>query len=374
MTRSSTIEAGVLRSSQAPLYQMMKRDVEEAIFTGRFAPGSRVSSESELIAQYNVSSTTARRCLDELESEGLLYRVRGKGTFVSDLAAVLQCRQVAVLVRDLFSLSHPFIAQVLGAIEKITEGSKVHLSVQRMPSMNQGEAAGRALVSTLRHHRTEFALILSNVPLAEIEPLLDAGIHCLGVNTRYQDDRIPHIALDFEAAAIKSLRAMIRFGHRRIAFLVQEPPMKAVGVLNSSSFLESSWRKMRGECPELAAEPLVIEVPYPTEEHLPGIIADMMNGPKPPTAIRCWDELVGLEVVRQLQRLGFDVPGDVSVIGSKLLPSSELAVIEAPLLEMAAAAARAMLDWATEGRRPQNRLFAPGDFLPRETLATPYHE
>lgn len=359
------------RGKDKPLYQIMKKDLEQAIYTGRFEPGSRVPSESELIAHYQVSSTTARRCLDELESDGLLYRVRGKGTFVSELAAILQHRQVSVLVKDLFSLSHPFIAQVLGAIERVTEGSRAHLSVQRIPSLPDAEAMGRTLVSGLRHHRTEFALLLSNVPLAAIQPLLQAGIHCLGVNTRYQDDRIPHLAVDFEAILVKAVRTIARLGHERIAFFVMEPPMAASGVLNSSSFVESGWAKVKAEIPELPEKADIRFIPDTTGESLLRLLEETMTGPTPPTAIICWDEVVGLEVVRLLRKLGFDVPGDVSVLGTKLLPSSELAVVETPLLEMAAASARALLGWVTDGTRPANRLFLPGELLPRETLAPP---
>ncbi len=358
------------RQQEIPLYQVMKKDLEKAISTGEFAPGSRVPSESELIAFYNVSSTTARRCLDELEQEGMLRRVRGKGTFVSDLASVLQHIQVAVLVRDLISLSHPFIVQALHSIEKITENSKVHLNVQRMPSGHDPEATGRTLLSALRHNRTDFALVLSNVSLPVIQSLVDAGVHCLGVNTRYQDDRIPHIALDFELMIIETLRSVARFGHQRIAYLTQEPSMGAVGVLNSAAFIPVAWEKVRMEFPRMVAEPQIFTIPYAADEHLPQVLEEALRGPQPPTALICSDEVMGLEAVRQLRRLGFNVPGQISVIGPKLLASSELAVIEMPLAEMAAASARAMLDWI-EGRRPQSRLFPPGEFLTRNTLATP---
>ncbi len=360
------------RRSQAPLYQVMKTELETSIRTGTFAAGSRVPSESELIATYQVSSTTARRCLDELEQEGLLYRVRGKGTFVSDIAALLQREQVAVLVRDLFSLSHPFIAQVLGAMERITESSSIHLNVQRMPAHEDPELMGRAIVSTLRHQKAEYAFLLSNVPLKAVQALVDAGVKCLGVNTRYQDERIPYIALDFERKMLLAVRALARVGHRRIAFLTQEPPMREQGVCNSSAFIETNWTLLRDEFPDLAPAPQLIEVGYgPLEERLPQALEQTLSVSEPPTAFYCWDELAGLEVVRLLRRRGIAVPEEVSVVGSKLLPSSELAVTESAFVEMATAAAQAMLEWVTLQRRPQNRLFSAGEFLPRETIAAP---
>ncbi|WP_249863935.1 GntR family transcriptional regulator [Paenibacillus konkukensis] len=47
-------------------------------------PGDRVSSESELMNQYHVSSITAKNALTSLADQGIVVRVQGKGTFVSD--------------------------------------------------------------------------------------------------------------------------------------------------------------------------------------------------------------------------------------------------------------------------------------------------
>src|SRR5215475_4515676 len=46
-------------------------------------PGQIVPSELELCQMYAVSRTTVRKALDHLRQEGLLYRIQGKGTFVS---------------------------------------------------------------------------------------------------------------------------------------------------------------------------------------------------------------------------------------------------------------------------------------------------
>lgn len=66
-----------------PLYYRIRENLRELIVSGQLKPGNRVSSERELCEQYGVSSITVKRAVLDLVQEGLLYRVPGKGTFVS---------------------------------------------------------------------------------------------------------------------------------------------------------------------------------------------------------------------------------------------------------------------------------------------------
>lgn len=66
-----------------PLYYQIKTRLLEQIESGQLKPGDRVPSERELTERYGVSRMTARQALVELETQGYLVRVQGKGTFVA---------------------------------------------------------------------------------------------------------------------------------------------------------------------------------------------------------------------------------------------------------------------------------------------------
>jgi GntR family transcriptional regulator len=66
-----------------PKYFQISREITGRIQRGELRPGALVPSENEIIEQYQVSNTTARKALHELEKAGWVQRVRGKGTFVS---------------------------------------------------------------------------------------------------------------------------------------------------------------------------------------------------------------------------------------------------------------------------------------------------
>jgi DNA-binding GntR family transcriptional regulator len=66
-----------------PKYQQIKQDLLAEIKQKKFIPGDKFYSETDIKQKYNVSSITAVKALNELTTAGYLYRIQGKGTFVS---------------------------------------------------------------------------------------------------------------------------------------------------------------------------------------------------------------------------------------------------------------------------------------------------
>ncbi|MFD4672405.1 GntR family transcriptional regulator [Lentzea sp. NPDC058450] len=68
----------------AAKYDRIAADLREQILTGQLGPGERVRAEEELVGEYGVSRNTLRQALAALESEGLIVRRHGIGTFVRE--------------------------------------------------------------------------------------------------------------------------------------------------------------------------------------------------------------------------------------------------------------------------------------------------
>lgn len=73
----------IIQESQVPYYQQLYQILRREISGGRWQPGDRLPSETELIDEYEVSRITVRQALDRLVNEGWVYRRRGLGTFVA---------------------------------------------------------------------------------------------------------------------------------------------------------------------------------------------------------------------------------------------------------------------------------------------------
>jgi len=65
-----------------PKFITISESIIEKIKAGELLPGDKIPSENELIKTYNISNTTARKSLLEIESKGWARRIKGKGTFV----------------------------------------------------------------------------------------------------------------------------------------------------------------------------------------------------------------------------------------------------------------------------------------------------
>lgn len=69
--------------SSVPLHSQLRDLLRGRILDGEYAPDSQMPSESELGAMFKVSRITVRQALGDLQKEGLIFKIHGKGTFVS---------------------------------------------------------------------------------------------------------------------------------------------------------------------------------------------------------------------------------------------------------------------------------------------------
>lgn len=67
-----------------PLYKELMEKLENSI-RNDYQPNQQMPSERELVKMYDVSRSTVRLALRDLEERGIIYRLHGKGTFVSPI-------------------------------------------------------------------------------------------------------------------------------------------------------------------------------------------------------------------------------------------------------------------------------------------------
>ena len=66
-----------------PLYEQIKESIIKLIMTKSLSENEQLPSVRELAVELAINSNTIQRAYRELENEGYIYKISGKGTFVS---------------------------------------------------------------------------------------------------------------------------------------------------------------------------------------------------------------------------------------------------------------------------------------------------
>lgn len=69
-------------TNDKPMYEQIKDGIKQAVFSGEFNNNDMLPSVRQLAKDLNVSMITTKRAYIDLEHEGFVYTVSGKGTFI----------------------------------------------------------------------------------------------------------------------------------------------------------------------------------------------------------------------------------------------------------------------------------------------------
>lgn len=110
------------------LHEQIAQHLRERILDGRYAPLAQVPSETALCASFEVSRVTVRQALAALQSEGLIFKRQGKGSFVARPKSTQDVTQLAGLAEALASQGH----QVLNRVLSLGEGRADAQAAQKL--------------------------------------------------------------------------------------------------------------------------------------------------------------------------------------------------------------------------------------------------
>lgn len=97
-------------------YQELKHDLTERIRSGEFGPEEQIEPELSLMKRFRLSRNTVRQALRELENEGCIYRIRGKGSFVRKNPPA-ESRKIAFLLYSSAYTTYPLTADIIRGVD-----------------------------------------------------------------------------------------------------------------------------------------------------------------------------------------------------------------------------------------------------------------
>jgi GntR family transcriptional regulator len=70
--------------SRTPIYEQIIDSIKELVVKGVLIPGERLPSVRDMAKEMTLNPNTVQKAYQELERQGIISTLRGKGTFISE--------------------------------------------------------------------------------------------------------------------------------------------------------------------------------------------------------------------------------------------------------------------------------------------------
>ena len=101
-------------SPQVPKYQAIYGVLREQILGGELEAGSRLPPQQEMAASFGVTLMTLRQAVAALESDGLVWAARGRGTFVSERPVDITVSNLSSFAQQMRAAGVAMVTELLG--------------------------------------------------------------------------------------------------------------------------------------------------------------------------------------------------------------------------------------------------------------------
>jgi GntR family transcriptional regulator of arabinose operon len=337
-----------MKEKQLPKYQQLKQEILSWLHTGRLKPNDQMPSENEIAEQFLMSRQTVRQTFGELEKEGWLYRMQGKGTFVST-PQTRKSRDVQTIGFMTTYISDYIFPHIVRGAEAAlrARGYRLLLSSTDNDKAKERESLDMMMSQPLS------GLIIEPTKSAEGNPNLSyylsldyQHIPYLMINERYPEINCPSLIVDDEEGGFKAAQHLIELGHRRFAGFFKTDDLQGVNRLKG--FIRAHHHYQIPLLPEFV-------IHYTTEEKWQKPYANAIamltqsTNQYRPTAFVCYNDELAIHLLEAVRTIGLQVPQDISLIGfddSNLATATEvkLTSLSHPKTELGSDAAGILID------------------------------
>lgn len=357
-----------MNEKQPPKYMQLKMEIMSWIESGRLMPGDQMPSENEIAEQFGFSRQTVRQSFGELEKEGWLERIQGKGTFVSKphgKPPAQEARTIGILTTYISDYIFPHIVRGAEA-ELRSKGYRMVLASTDNDKEKERESLQMMVSQPLS------GLIIEPTKSAEGNPNLSyylsldlQKVPYLMINERYPEMNCPFVKVDDEAGGYMAAEHLIRLGHRHIAGFFKMDDLQGVNRL------KGFMRAHRELQVPLLPESLIH---YRTEEKswkpFEMALSALSRKENRPTAFVCYNDQLAVRLLEAVRQAGLSVPADISIVGfddSSLATATEikLTTLAHPKTEMGVCAARRLIAMI-EGKPVESVVYKP-ELIVRES-------
>ncbi|MDR3334990.1 MAG: GntR family transcriptional regulator [Treponema sp.] len=293
------------------LYQQIRDYLLDIIALKHNAADYRLPSENQLCAKFGVSRISAKNAIARLQQENLVYRIRGKGTFIRGLP-ITALKPHAPFKNGIFclvlpNLSSPFILDIIEGCQDffiknneqifiICTQNKQSLEIQAVQHMLEKNVRGFIIfpANGEQYNKELFKLVLNGFPIVFIDRVL-TGFDISSVST------------DHVASAFTATNYLISKGKKNIGIILSSPT-------NTSSLNDRlmGYEKafIMNDLPIKINERLFLD----RDEDFKSRIREFLQTNPQLDAIVSIGDKIGLDLYRTLEELRLQVPSELSLI------------------------------------------------------------
>jgi DNA-binding LacI/PurR family transcriptional regulator len=307
-----------------PRYERLKQIMLEQIRSGTLKPGDRIATEVELCKIYHWSRLTISRALNELELEGVLTRIQGSGTYVTNPAEQNK-KNINVMVCDApLSPENEYNGQIFYGIRDIAAENRLDVVYYKQTRIPEPQVVSDSGVDGV----LLYAPNMDDLPA--ILKLQEAGKPIVAMAMHSRIKSIASVSSENYEGLKRTVRHLTGIGHRRIAMVTHGLASSDVQerILGFQNAIHESGIEMNPAWMLLSNQPIPNKV---LESWFDGL------DPRPTAFIVCM--LQAFPLLHLAWNRHLDVPKDMSIVvtdDSNLFCncSPMLSAIRQPLYEM----------------------------------------
>lgn len=210
--------------SNVPLYCQLKNIILEKIEKGEFKADSKIPSEQEFCEMYNISRPTVRQAINELTASGHLYKLKGKGTFVSTRKTHIHIKDYTGFTDSILDSKDPAEKNIV-SIEVVSSSEDERLG--ELFGLKPDTPADFAAITYVNNHGGEvFSLNTSYIPLYHFPDI------CEDIKLKKPSHDILRGKYPLIPSTSKSVLEVIYTDQRDAAYLKVQPGQPLIRVNN----------------------------------------------------------------------------------------------------------------------------------------------
>jgi GntR family transcriptional regulator of arabinose operon len=297
-----------------PKYQVIIDDIKSNILSGSYKVGEQIPTELALQESYNVSRQTVRKAILELSNEGFLRSEKGSGTYVSHQYRSKSNgggskKTIGVITTYISDYIFPSI--IRGIEGRLNEDNYSLL----LASTNNDMAQEKKALEMMLSYGVDGLIIeptksnLYNPNIAYYLSFKEQDVPFVMINAYYEELDVPFFCLDDVQSSYLATKELIQNGHTQIGIIAKMDDMQG-------KYRMKGYIKALGEAKLRFLPEHVLSFDTASKLDLSKNLEIFLNDQRDElTALVCYNDEVGLEVVNGCKNLNIAIPDELSIIG-----------------------------------------------------------